>query len=328
MAAPLIAVLGPTAAGKSELAAHLAQALGGEVLSADAMAVYRGIDLATAKPDARQRALAPHRLIDLCEPWERCDAARWHAAAEAAVADAHARGVVPVVCGGTPLYVKLLLEGLTAGAPRDAGVRAALDARWQADAHALFAELTRLDPAYAAGRHPNDRRRVVRALEVHALTGQPYSSFHTTDGQRHGRWRTLLLGLHWERAALYARCDARAAALFAAGLVDEVRALGGRISPEARQAVGVKEVLDHLAGTLDRAACVALVAQRTRNLAKHQWTWWRRFPDIVWLPGDASDVAAQAMARARAFLAGEPADGGVASPGAGADTAGTSGDAP
>ena len=143
---------------------------------------------------------------------------------------------------------------------------------------------------------------MVRALEVHALTGRPYSSFHTTDGRRHGRWRTLLIGLDWERAALYARCETRAAAMFAGGLIDEVRAVADQLCPEARQAVGVKEVLDHLAGRLDRAACQALVAQRTRNLAKHQWTWWRRFPDIVWLPGAAPDVCDQALARCRAFL--------------------------
>lgn len=304
MPIPLVLVLGPTASGKSWLAAHLAAQLDGEVVSADAMAVYRGMDIGTAKPAAAELALAPHHLISVLEPGDRCDVSRWLTLAEAAIAGIHQRGRVAVVCGGSPLYTKALLEGLSAGAPRDPAVREALNRRYQQEgAEALFAELARIDPQYAAQRHANDQVRVVRALEVHALTGRAYSSFHTTDGVRRACYRSLLLGLRWERETLHRRINARAKALFAAGLVEEVRALGPHLSPEARAAVGYKEVLDHLAGAYALDQALELVKRHSRHLAKHQLTWYRRFNDIVWLPGDAPDLLAQAVAAARAFLA-------------------------
>ena len=285
------------------MAVALAQQLGGEVVSADAFAVYRGMDIGTAKPTVAERAAVPHHLIDVFDPEQACNGSRWFVLAEAAVQDIHARGRVPVVAGGTPLYAKLLLEGVSAGAPRDDAVRAALLARWEADPHELFSELQRVDPTYAAARHPNDARRVVRALEVFALTGRPYSAFHTTDGIRRTDLRPLLLGLEWERAELYRRIEARAAAMFAAGLVAEVAALASRLSPEARQAVGYKEVLEHLAGDMTLAQAEAKVAQKSRNLAKHQLTWYRGWADIVWLPGAAPALVDHALARARAHLA-------------------------
>jgi tRNA dimethylallyltransferase len=293
---PIVLVLGPTASGKSALAARLAQRLDGEVVSADAMAVYRGMDIGTAKPGPAELALAPHHLVSVLDPGERCDVARWLGMAEAAIAGIAARGRLPIICGGSPLYTKALIEGLSAGAPRDAAVRAALDAAYDADPAALWAELQAADPAYAADRHPNDRRRIVRALEVLRLTGRPYSSFHTTDGIRRADYAAVQLGLHWERAALYARIDARTEAMFAAGLVDEVRALAPRLSPEARQAVGYKEVLDHLAGGCDLATTIVRVQTASRHLAKHQLTWYRRFTDIAWLPGDAGDLIDRALA--------------------------------
>lgn len=282
----------------------LAQQVGGEVVSADAFAVYRGMDIGTAKPTDGERAAVQHHLIDVFEPEESCNGSRWFALAEAAVQDIHARGRVPVVAGGTPLYAKLLLEGVSAGAPRDDAVRASLQARWEAAPLDLFSELQRVDSAYAAERHPNDARRVVRALEVFALTGRPYSSFHTTDGIRRTDLRPLLLGLDWKRSEIYRRIDARAAAMFAAGLVAEVTSLAPRLSAEARQAVGYKEVLAYLVGDLTSAQAEAKVAQKSRNLAKHQLTWYRGWPDIEWLPGADSALAEQALARVRAHVAG------------------------
>lgn len=295
----IVLVLGPTASGKSAVAVALAERLGGEVVSADAFAVYRGMDVGTAKPDAATRARVPHHLIDVLEPGERCDASRWVAMAEAAIADIAARGRVPVVAGGTPLYTKLLVEGISAGPPRDEALRAELSA---ADPAVLWAELQRVDPAYAASRHPNDLRRIVRALEVYRLTGKAYSSFHTTDGGRREDLRALQLGLRWEKIVLSTRIRERTLAMFAAGLVDEVRALRDRLSPEARQAVGYKEVIEHLDGRLPLDGCIAAVELGTRHLAKHQLTWYRRFADIVWLPGDAPDLLDRAEAEARAFL--------------------------
>jgi tRNA dimethylallyltransferase len=295
----IILVLGPTAAGKSALAAALAGRLDGEVVSADAFAVYRGMDVGTAKPDPATRARVPHHLIDVLEPGDRCDAQRWCDLAEAAIAGIAARGRVPVVAGGTPLYTKLLIEGISAGAPRDERLRAELAA---ADPAALWAELQRVDPAYAAQRHPNDLRRIMRAIEVFRLTGKPYSSFHVTDGSRRTDLAALQLGITWDKAVLHQRIAARTAGLFAAGLVDEVRRLRPRLSPEALQAVGYKEVVDHLDGRLTLDACMDAVAQGTRRLAKHQLTWYRRFRDIVWLPGDAPDLIDRAEALARAHL--------------------------
>ncbi len=297
----VVLVLGPTASGKSAVAVALAERLGGEVVSADAFAVYRGMDVGTAKPDAVTRARVPHHLIDVLEPGERCDASRWVALAEAAIADIAARGRVPVIAGGTPLYTKLLVEGISAGPPRDEALRAELSA---CEPAVLWAELQRVDPTYAAQRHPNDLRRIVRALEVFRLTGKPYSSFHTTDGGRRADLRALQLGLQWDKAVLHARIAERTRTMFAAGLIDEVRALRHRLSPEARQAVGYKEVIDHLDGRLTLDDCIAAVGLGTRHLAKHQLTWYRRFQDIVWLPGDAPDLVDQAEADARAFLDG------------------------
>ena len=300
---PLILVLGPTASGKSALAIALAEHLGGEVVSADAMAVYREMDLGTAKPTPADLARVPHHLVSVLDPGDRCDVQRWLGLAEAAVADIHARGRPAIVAGGSPLYTKALLEGLSAGAPRDAAVRERLTARYDRDgAPALFAELTRRDPVYAAQRHANDRQRVVRALEVIELTGQPYSSFHTTDGVARGDYRALSLGLTWDREVLHRRINARAKAMFAAGLIDEVRAIGPRLCPEARQAVGYKEVLAHLAGEYDRERAEELVRRNSRHLAKHQLTWYRRFRDIVWLPGDADDLIQRALPLARTWV--------------------------
>jgi tRNA dimethylallyltransferase len=304
MSVPVIVVLGPTAAGKSALAVALAQRFAGEVVSADAFAVYRGMDIGTAKPTAAERQDVPHHLLSVIAPADRCDASRWLALAEEALTGIRARGRLPIVAGGTPLYVKALLEGLSAGAPRDPALRGALEARYEREGgQALFAELQRIDPAYAADRHPNDQRRIVRALEVHALTGQPYSSFHTTDGVRRTDLRPLLIGLEWPREDIYARIDARAAAMIGAGLVAEVSGLAGVISPEARQAVGYKEVLAHLAGEYDLARALALIQQKSRNLAKHQLTWYRGWPDIAWIPGSTADVAERAAALVQGFLA-------------------------
>jgi tRNA dimethylallyltransferase len=303
MALPMVVILGPTASGKSALAVALAQRFAGEVVSADAFAVYRGMEVGTAKPSVAEQQGVPHHLISVFEPSDRCDVQRWLELAEQAITGIRARGHLPIVAGGTPLYVKALLEGLSAGAPRDPAVRGALEARYEREGgEALFAELQRVDPVYAADRHPNDKRRLIRALEVHALTGQAYSSFHTTDGIRRTDIAPLLIGLEWPREAIYARIDARAAAMFTSGLVEEVRSLADRLSPEAAQAVGYKEVLAHLRGEHDLARALTLVQQKSRNLAKHQMTWYRGWSDIRWMPGDSTEIVEKASSLVEDFL--------------------------
>lgn len=300
---PLLVILGPTASGKSALAIALAQQLNGEVISADAMAVYRGMDVGTAKPTAMEQAGVPHHLIDCCEPDQRCDAQRWFDLADAAMRAIHARGRLPIIAGGTPLYVKLLLEGISAGAPRDEAARARLQQRYRDEGPAaLFAELERVDPLYAADRHPNDERRIVRALEVYQLTGQPFSSFHTTDGIRRTDLAPLLIGLHWDKPVLHARIATRTRRMLDAGLFAEVAALRDRLCPEARQAVGYKEVIAHFDGAYDLAETEERIARGTRHLAKHQLTWYRSWPDIQWLPGAAPDLAEQALTLAKGLI--------------------------
>ena len=300
MPIPVLFVLGATASGKSALAVELAQRLDGEVISADALAVYKGMDIGTAKPTTQERKGVPHHLIDWLEPEERCDLQRWFTAADTCLHDIHARGRLPVVVGGSPLFTKALWEGLSAGAPRDEALRAHLEARHLAEGgEALLAELAQIDPVYARERHPNDRRRIIRALEVWTLTGKPYSSFHTTDGGARSDLTTVKIGLEWPREELYRRINARVDRMLAAGLADEVQHLGHRLSPEAAQAVGYKEFREDPTG--DRATTRDRIAQATRHLAKHQATWYRRFPDILWLPGDAPDLVDQAIHAARSL---------------------------
>lgn len=300
---PVIVIAGPTASGKSAVAITLAQRLSGEIISADAFAVYRGLNIATAKPSLTERQGIPHHLIDMVDAHERSDVTQWLEHANNAHRDLHERGHIGIVAGGTPLYTKAFLEGLSAGPPRDTQVREHLRQRYQTEgADILFAELQKIDPVYAAGRHPNDERRVIRALEVYALTNRPYSSFHTTDGIRRSDLRPLIIGLMWPRDMLYDRINARVESMFQSGLVAEIRALGDRLSPEARQAVGCKEVLAFLAGAYDEAEAKRLVARNSRHLAKHQMTWYRGWPDMVWLPGDAPDLIEQIMSIAQPFL--------------------------
>jgi len=303
-AVPLVVILGATAAGKTALALALAQAFGGEIVSADAFAIYRGMDIGTAKPSAAEQALVAHHGVSAIAVSDRCDVQRWLTLAEAAISGIHARGRLAIVAGGTPLYVKALLEGLSAGAPRDTAVRDHLTARYRSEGgEALLAELARVDPQYAQDRHANDQRRVVRALEVWQLTGRPYSSFHTTDGIRRDTYRTLLIGLAWEREELHRRINRRIKLMFEAGLIDEVAGLKDRASPEALQAVGYKEVVGFLAGEYDRERAIELVKRNSRMLAKHQGTWYRRWRDIRWLPGQEPRLVAQATALVAAFLA-------------------------
>ncbi|TVR47386.1 MAG: tRNA (adenosine(37)-N6)-dimethylallyltransferase MiaA [Planctomycetota bacterium] len=278
------------------MAVSLAQALDGEIVNADAMAVYRGMDIGTAKLSAAERGGVPHHVLDCIDPEDSCQLSRWLSLAEEAIADIHRRGQRVIVAGGSPLYVKALLEGLSAGTPRDPALRTQLEQRLAREGtQALYAELQCVDPAYASERHPNDHRRVIRALEVFYASGTPYSHFHTTDGIRRSDYRSLLLGLRWDKETLHRRINARCKQMFAAGLVEEVRSLQHRLSPEARQAVGYKEVIACLEGRISPEDAAEQVRRASRHLAKHQLTWLRRFSDLHWLPGDAQDLYDQSM---------------------------------
>jgi tRNA dimethylallyltransferase len=282
-----LVLTGPTGSGKTQLGLELAERLGAEVVSMDSMALYRGMDIGTAKPTPEERRRVPHHLLDVLDPWESASVAWWLAQATRWCDDVRARGKRVLIVGGTPLYLKALLRGLFRGPPADAELRGRLAGEAEADGpQALHDRLARVDPAAASRLHPNDLRRVIRALEVWELTGRPISSWQ-------GQWRDqpssagqpgtpTCLWLDLPRADLYARINARVERMFAGGLVAEVRALQALprpLSREAAQALGYKEVIGHLEGRASLAETVALVQVRTRNFAKRQVTWFRHLPE-------------------------------------------------
>jgi tRNA dimethylallyltransferase len=285
---PVLAVVGPTAAGKTALALELAPRLGAEVVSADAMLVYRGMDIGTAKPTAAERARVPHHLVDVVDPGEEFSVARFQPLARAAVADVLARGRVPLLVGGSGLYFHAAVDEFVFP-PTDATVRGRLEAEASGvGLPAMYERLARRDPTAAARIQPGNLRRVVRALEVMELTGKPFSAFRGAMDDPVSRYRLTVLGLDPGAALLRARVAERVAGMAAAGLVDEVRCLAaGPLSRTARQALGYKEVLDALerGGSIEDA--LAAVVARTRAYARRQLAWFRRDLRVRWgtLPG-------------------------------------------
>ena len=278
---------GPTASGKSSLALELAGTLNAEIISADSMTLYRGMDIGTAKPSAADRELVPHHLIDVLDPWESASVAWWLERSEATVRDIEARGKKALFVGGTPFYLKALLCGLFPSPRADGELRCQLEAEAESSGReTLHARLARVDPLTAQRLHPNDVRRVVRALEVWHLTGKPISAWQQQDWWNGNtpRFRAgSCLVVDVPRPELYTRIDRRVEAMFAAGWVDEVRrlrALGNSLSREASQALGYREITAHLEGRGSLAETVAEVQLRTRQFAKRQLTWFRALPGV------------------------------------------------
>ncbi|AWM39721.1 IPP transferase [Gemmata obscuriglobus] len=299
-----VILTGPTACGKSALALDLAERIGGEIVGLDSMTVYRGMDIGTAKPSAAERARVPHHLIDVLDPWESLTVAWWLERAEAACADITARGKVPIFVGGTPFYLKALLHGLFDGPPGDPELRAKLESEAVQEGNVvLHARLAVVDPKTAARLHPNDVRRVVRALEVHQLTGKPISDWQQT-------WdtpafagasqpapppvRVPAVRIDLPRETLYDRINRRVLQMIDAGFLDEVRRLRELphpLSREAKQALGYRELLQYLDVGGDWDETVALIQTHTRQFAKRQLTWFRHLPACVPVPADAPDAA-------------------------------------
>ncbi|HEX5270709.1 MAG TPA: tRNA (adenosine(37)-N6)-dimethylallyltransferase MiaA [Gemmataceae bacterium] len=280
-----LVLTGPTGSGKSALAVELAERLGGEIVSMDSMALYRGMDVGTAKPDAEQRRRVPHHLIDVLDPWESASVAWWLGRAAEYVREIASRGRRALFVGGTPLYLKALLHGLFDGPPADVELRRRLTEEADRDGTAaLHARLAAVDPASAARLHPNDARRIIRALEVWELTGRPLSDWQTqwSAPTHHSPLTThQVLWLDLPRDELYARIDARVLQMFDAGLLDEaaaLRRLPRPLSREAAQAVGYREAFTHLDGLATREETVRLIQQHSRRLAKRQLTWFRQMP--------------------------------------------------
>jgi tRNA dimethylallyltransferase len=280
---PRLALVGPTAGGKSAVALALAERVGGEIVSVDSMQVYRGLDIGTAKPTAAEQVRVRHHLVDVVDLAETFDAARFVALAETAEADIRSRGKVPVFCGGTGLYLKALTEGLGEAPPSDAAIRAELEAT---PPDVLLAELETKDPACFAAIDRRNPRRVVRALEVIRVTGKPFSAQRADWSQAKPGGQPTLIGLRRSSEDLHRRIHLRVDAMFAAGLVEETRQLldlGLERNRTAMQAIGYRQVVEHLRGERGLKETVELVKTKTRQFAKRQMTWFRNQLPVQWL---------------------------------------------
>ena len=270
---------GPTASGKTRVGLELARQLGAEIVSMDSMALYRGLDIGTAKPSLAERLEVPHHLVDCLSPDEEYSLANYLQAAHVAVHNITARGRQVLFVGGTPLYLKALLRGIFQGPPADWELRRRLthEAEQQPPGY-LHQRLSAIDPLAANRLHASDTRRIVRALEVYEKTGRPISDWQQQFATVPTAEKCRVFALAWPRAQLNARIDARVDAMFEAGLVSEVRALvaqGVVLGRTAQQALGYREVLEHLAGQRTLDETIALVKTRTRQFAKRQETWFR-----------------------------------------------------
>lgn len=279
---------GPTAVGKSDIALCLAETIGGEIISVDSMQVYRGLDLGTAKPGAAELRRVPHHLIDVVDLTAPFDAARFVALAQAAVAAIQARGRVPIFCGGTGLYFRAFLDGLGAAPASETALRAELEATPLPD---LLRELEEHDPVTFAKIDRQNPRRVVRAVEVIRLTGKPFSAqraewTNVSDPTKPQAPLPRLYGFSRQASDLHARINARVDAMFAGGLVAETRRLleqGLEQNPVAMQAIGYRQVVEHLHGDRSLPDTIELVKSKTRQFAKRQMTWFRRQLPATWI---------------------------------------------
>ena len=294
MADPVIAVLGPTAAGKSALSLDLARAVGGEIINADSMQLYRGMDIGTAKLAPAQRAGVPHHLLDIWDVTQAASVSEYQVLARAAIADIRDRGRVPILVGGSGLYVRAALDRLEFPGT-DAGLRASLEAELaRLGPAALHTRLAAADPRAAAAILPSNGRRIVRALEVIELSGQPFSA---TLPQYESVYETVQIGIEVPRAELDQRVADRVTRMWQAGLVDEVRALeqaGLRAGRTASRALGYAQVLQFLAGQCTEDAAAAQTVLATRRFIRRQESWFRRDPRVRWVDG-GPEAAARAL---------------------------------
>jgi tRNA dimethylallyltransferase len=297
-----VVVLGPTGSGKTALSLELAERFGSEIVSCDSVAVYRGMELGTAKPTSEERARVRHHLIDVTTPDVPFTAGEYSRQARAALKEIAGRGKLPIVTGGTGLYLRALTEGLFAGPARHEGLRARLTrSREKRGEGWLHRILRRLDPASAARIHVNDAAKLMRAIEVCLASRAPMSEVLGNEAKARDPlkgFRLLRIGLNPPRKALYERLNRRATAMFAAGLVEETRGLLKQYGPvKALDSLGYRQATAVLAGTMSEAAAVETAQQGHRNYAKRQLTWFRREPEVNWLDafGDTPEAVQAAV---------------------------------
>ncbi len=284
---PLVVLAGPTAIGKSRIAIEVAQALGTEILTADSTQVYRGMNIGTDTPSAEDRQGVPHRLIDLAEPDEPFNAGAFRRRALSEISRLYEKGLLPLVVGGTGLYVRALLHGLWSGPPSDHALRGQLEEEARVrGGESMYQELGRVDPVTAHRLHPRDTVKVLRALEVYRQTGTSLSKAHEKHGREHTPFRALVLGLTMERAALYQRIDQRVDAELAKGLVEETRVLlakGYSRGLVSMKSLGYRQMAGYLEGEYSFAEAVRRLKRDTRHFAKRQMTWFRKEPGLAWV---------------------------------------------
>jgi len=289
---------GATASGKTRIGLQLAERINAEIISLDSMAVYRGMDIGTAKPSRQQQQQVPHHLLDVVDPNESFSLAEYLAAAHQAATNIRARGKEVLLVGGTPLYLKSLLRGVCEGPPADPEFRREVVAEVNCvGIEALRERLELIDPLSAAKLHPNDMRRMIRALEVYKLTGTPISHYQTqfVDEQNAQRCNRIFV-LSWDRAQLHARINQRVDNMFERNFVDEVRSIletAGGFSHTAIQGVGYREVIDHLQGSIDSETMIDQTKVRTRRFARRQETWFRGLAECRWISINEQSIGSE-----------------------------------
>jgi len=308
---PLVVIVGPTAVGKSRVAVEVARHFNTEVLTADSRQVYCGMDLGTDKPTLSERQGIPHRLIDLAQPDEPFNAGLYRRHAMEAIEQLHRSRLIPLVVGGTGLYVRTLVRGLCEAPPAQPAVRIRLqETARESGVESLYGRLAAVDPVSASKLHPHDAAKVIRALEVYELSGTPMSAFHISHAFADRPYRTLLIGLDRNREALYRRIEARIDWQLDHGFLEETARLlarGYRRESAAMKGLGYRQAADYLAGECDYAEMVRRFKRDTRRFAKRQLTWFRGEPAVQWFDIGESEspehAAARVTERVNQFLA-------------------------
>ena len=305
---PVVFILGATATGKSSLALHIARRLGGEIISCDSRYFYRGMNVGTAKPSAEEVSQAEHHLIDILDPEDDYSLATYLNDAYAAIEDVGSRGSLPIVAGGTPLYLRALLEGWTVPqAPPDQELRARLE---EQEPETIYALVKAVDPVSAERIGEHNKRRLIRAYEVFTVTGLPLSDL---EGKQPPPYRMLRLGLRQDRETLYQRIDERVRWMFANGLLEEASRLIERGVPEqaaAMSAIGYAEARAVVLGTMSLQEAIESTSRATHRYVRHQETWFRRFNEVNWLGSSSPDLVEQAIKQVSDFLHDQPRETG------------------